>query len=76
MSKNEDNCPYCKTSFDGGSILQTFLDQGKSQEEAEKSAAMYGGTRWSRKINIYDRDKDRTVQYKCPDCGKTWDRDW
>jgi len=25
-------------------------------------------------IGIYDRDRDRTTHWKCPDCGAEWER--
>lgn len=28
----------------------------------------------TRRISLYDREKDCTVAYKCPDCGGTWPR--
>lgn len=30
--------------------------------------------RWSRRTAIYDRDKDSTVAWQCPDCGHVEDR--
>ena len=27
-----------------------------------------------RTIGIYDRNRDRTVAWHCPDCGHQWDR--
>jgi len=29
---------------------------------------------YSRMIGVYDRDRDRTVEWLCPDCGVRWDR--
>lgn len=29
----------------------------------------------SRVIGIYDRDRDRTVAWQCPDCGERWERE-
>ena len=34
-----------------------------------------GDVTYSRLIGIYDQDKDRTVAYRCPDCGKVDERD-
>lgn len=28
----------------------------------------------TRRIAIYDRERDCTVAYRCPDCGYRWDR--
>lgn len=35
-----------------------------------------GGDTWegSRVIGVYDRDKDRTTHWRCPDCGAEWER--
>jgi hypothetical protein len=30
------------------------------------------GPPFKREIGIYDRNKDRTVSWKCPDCGGEW----
>jgi hypothetical protein len=74
-------CPHCKVSFDGELIVDTFIEQGNTREEAIKSASHYAGweqhgelNRWSNKISIYDIDRDRTVQYKCNTCGEVWKR--
>jgi heterodisulfide reductase subunit C len=29
---------------------------------------------FSRRIGLYDVKADRTVSWKCPDCGHTWER--
>lgn len=40
------------------------------QEIPEKDRESFGNhTNFSRRISMYDRDLDRTVAYKCPDCG-------
>lgn len=53
-------------------------EPGEAEKLADASASMYGATRtegqWGREIGIYDREKDRTVEYQCPDCGHTWPR--
>lgn len=51
------NCRKCGVSFDGGSIPENIR---------EHYSPPY---RWSRRIGIYDRDLDRTVAWRCPDCG-------
>lgn len=67
-------CPHCNADLDGGDIYQTFLDQGRTPEEAKEVASHYCGTKWGREIGIYCIDRDRTVEYRCPDCGGHWDR--
>jgi simple sugar transport system substrate-binding protein len=41
-------------------------------------AKQYGATKtaghFNRAISIYDRNKDRTVAFSCPDCNHRWDR--
>lgn len=32
-------------------------------------------TVYSRVIGIYDRDKDRTTHWRCPDCNHEWRRE-
>lgn len=32
------------------------------------------GPPFKREIGQYDRDRDRTVAWVCPDCGKDWPR--
>lgn len=75
---NHGNCPSCGVSFNGGSIWETGLKMHGTEEAADEYAAAYGATRttgqWGRQIGIYDMEKDRTVQYQCPDCGHTWGR--
>jgi len=51
-----DKCDKCGVSFDGGPIPDDVNH-------------FYSSDRWNRAIGIYDLDQDRTVSYKCPDCG-------
>lgn len=74
-------CPYCYANLDGDLIINYPLSQGKSTEEAFRYAASYSGwnkhgekNKWDRRIAIYSTDKDRVVEYKCPDCNQRWDR--
>lgn len=71
-------CPNCKNDLDSGLIYETFLAKYGNEKRALDIAAKYGATktegRWGRQIGIYDRDKDRTTHYKCPDCGHIWER--
>jgi len=55
-----DACPSCGASFDGGPIPENIRQH-------------YGPPyRWSRRIAIVDRDLDRCVAYRCPDCAHEW----
>ncbi len=72
------HCPNCKVDLDGGSIWEHFFKEKGSEEEATRIAAMYGATKekgqWGREIGIYSMETDRTVAWKCPDCGHEWER--
>lgn len=71
-------CPNCNADLDGGSIWEHFYKESGSEDEATRIAAMYGATRergqWGRATAIYDMEKDRTVQWECPECKHRWDR--
>lgn len=71
-------CPNCNVDLDDGSIWEHFYKERGSAEAADEIAKMYGATRtkgqWGRAIAMYDMNTDRTVSYKCPDCGHIWPR--
>lgn len=50
-------CAACGASFDGDPIPEAIR---------EHYSPPY---RWSRRIALYDRCRDRTVAMRCPDCG-------
>ncbi len=58
----KDNCPACGASLVGDPI----------PEDAREHHG--GATHYRREIGIYDRSLDRTVAYRCPDCGHEWRR--
>ena len=75
------NCPHCNASLDGDLVINYPLSQGKSMEEALDYASHYAGweehgkdNRWGRAIALYSLERDRTTDYRCPDCEKTWER--
>ncbi len=78
MKNEHGHCPNCNADLDGDSIWETFFQLTGNEEEADRKAEMYGANRekgrWGRTIALYDRDKDRTVAWKCPDCEHTWER--
>lgn len=81
MSNIHGTCPHCNANLDGDLVISYPLSQGKSMEEALRYAASYSGwnehgenNRWCRAIGIYSIEKDRTMEYMCPDCQQTWDR--
>ena len=57
-----DNCPQCKTSLIGEKIpadIQHYYGED---------------TNWRREIGIeYPQKYDGIWEWKCPDCGHTWD---
>lgn len=71
-------CPHCNADMDGELIYKHFMKYGADYEFAVKRASLYEGDgppetrRWDRKIGISNWDS--IVEYKCPDCGKTWSR--
>lgn len=60
LTSSKEYCPYCNTNL-----------QGKKPLESQNS---YGATHFTRKLGMYDLLEDRTVKWKCPDCGGEWDR--
>ena len=76
MTDEHGQCPNCKADMNGALIWRTFIERGLLPGEADERAAMYGATRtkgrWGRAIGMYDMERDRTVAYKCPDCGGEW----
>lgn len=73
-------CPNCNSNLEGDLIYNTFLEKYGDEVKALETAAMYGATKtdghWGREMAIYDRGKDRTVAYACPDCKHQWARRW
>lgn len=59
-----DTCPNpeCGKSWIGEPIPETHREH------------FGGSTHFRRCIAIYDRDKDRTVAWRCPDCEMEWER--
>lgn len=56
----KNKCPHCGSDQTGAVIPADIREY-------------YGNeTHFSRTIAIYDEVKDRTIEYKCPDCGKRW----
>jgi hypothetical protein len=71
-------CPNCHVDLDGGSIWDHFFKETRDPEEADRIAELYGATRtkgqWGRAIGLYPNEEDRTVKWRCPDCGHEWKR--
>lgn len=87
VNERTERCPECQSSWDGGSILETFIKQRddgtrcswQGMTDAEIEAMMKESYsppyRWGRLIGIEDRNNYDGVSYwQCPNCGATWDR--
>jgi hypothetical protein len=78
MTNEHGYCPNCNADLDGDSIWEHFFQKTGNEEKADKAAEVYGATRekgkFGRAIALYDRDQDRTVAWKCPDCEYAWER--
>ena len=62
MADKDDKCPLCGANLRGDEIPQEHRQH-------------YGNkTHFSRVFAIYDRGRDRTVEYQCPDCNGRWPR--
>ncbi len=74
-----DTCPKCNSNLEGGLIFDTFMEQYGDEQKALEAADAYGATKtegkWGRKIGLYSLAEDRTVAWRCPDCGHEWGRE-
>lgn len=55
-------CPYCSSDLKGAPIPNESLFGDLTRH-------------YSRVIGIYDRSRDRTVAWRCPDCDTEWERE-
>jgi len=73
-----DFCPNCGVGLQGGLIFDVGMRKYGNRKDALEYAECYGATEtegwFKREIAVYDRAKDRTVAYRCPDCGHEWNR--
>lgn len=72
-------CPNCGVGLRGELIFDVGMRfHPMNRERALEYAECFGATEtegwFKREIAIYDRDRDRTVAYRCPDCGHEWNR--
>jgi len=86
MLDNATHCPACNANWDGGSILESFIQlrnggnplyANMSDEQLkERVQELYSPPyRWSRCIGIEIRGEyDGLSYYKCPDCNVTFNR--
>ena len=90
LKKGQSTCPKCYSDWDGGSILEEFIEQreagvkywqGKSDEQIEKEVkeSYPPPYRWRREIGIelpYDHPNhyDGVSYWQCPDCNATFNR--
>lgn len=78
MSSHPTICPHCQSNLEGNDILEEF--QNKYPDDPKKaliSAKLYGWStdhpvKFCRAISVYNRDKDMTVAWVCPDCDKSF----
>lgn len=61
----ERSCPKCNADLRGDPIPDEYIKEGHYGE---------GATHFYRTIGIYSMEQDRTVAWKCPDCGHEWER--
>ena len=80
-TESSDTCPACKSDLTGDPIPEKYrvhkddCAEQKARFEGRCYCFPYGdATHGSRRIGIYDRGRDRTVAWRCPDCGHQWDR--
>lgn len=59
-----DECPDCQADLRGPPIPVESLRRGYYGEWDGVTPRYF-----SRRIAIYDRDRDRAVEWLCPDCG-------
>lgn len=55
-----------------------LLSPAEAREKALEVSSYYGATetqgRFGKQIGLYSMEKDRTVAWKCPECGHEWER--
>jgi predicted RNA-binding Zn-ribbon protein involved in translation (DUF1610 family) len=56
-TSNPETCGKCGASWDGGPIPRNIREHYSPP------------WRWSRRIGLYDTGQDRTVAWRCPECG-------
>lgn len=70
-------CPVCNSNWDGGSILDTFLEQKKKGHWANQTpedierimrSCYKAPYKWSNLIGIEKEGNDYISAYMCPDC--------
>lgn len=85
-----DNCPKCNSSWDGGSILESFIqqrqngaefwkDKSDAQIEKEMKSSYSPPYRWRREIGVelphgHPNHYDGISYWECPDCHTTFNR--
>ncbi len=57
-----ERCPHCNADLQGDPIPEEYLD------------CFGGATHYSRKLAVYDYNRDRTSAsaWRCPVCGQDW----
>jgi hypothetical protein len=79
VSKDHGSCEKCGLDLNGDLIWEYFYSLNGDEAESDRISAQYGATResgrWGKAIAIYSAEKDRTVSFKCPNCGHQWKRE-
>lgn len=90
LKEGETICPKCGSDWDGGSIIDAFIEQrnqgskhwgGKTDEEIEKEVKENYSPpyRWGRQIGIqlpfdHPLHYDGISYWQCPDCSTAFNR--
>lgn len=71
------HCPHCNVDLRKESIYEYFLNRYEGDiKKARKVASEYGGDGYFYNIiSIYDRNRDKTVGYRCLNCSQSWERE-
>jgi predicted RNA-binding Zn-ribbon protein involved in translation (DUF1610 family) len=70
-------CPHCGSDLRGPEISRTwYLAYGYDPDGRPATCRDGCGhpPHYSRLGSVYDRWRDRTVAWQCPDCGRKWQR--
>ncbi len=74
--RSDDSVKEAAMSYGWYDDLAAYLKQAP-WIKPERAAEMppQDKVRFSRRLSVYDRGRDRTIAYKCPDCHACWDRE-
>lgn len=76
MTQPVCECPHCGVSLRGKMIPEEWREMYTNAEVSDECLNGCGhAPHFTRIIAIYDQKTNRTTHWKCPDCGKQWERD-